>query len=146
MITAADVREYLPDVDDYGILDFDAYFEKSRQDIFRRLRIDWWPRQARGIVDISILGPNIEMDESKLTESQFTRACVYHCLAYYVLPQLTKHDPEGDRFGEMIKFYRSAYNEEFELVLRDGIEYDWDGDSTISDDEKQTVHWGRLVR
>jgi hypothetical protein len=146
MITISDVEEYLPDVLDYGILSFDASFERSRQDIFRKLRIDWWPRANYGRTDLSVLGDTIEMDETKLTESQFTRACVFHCLAYYIMPQLTRHDPERDRFIEMADYYKSRFNEEFDNVLKDGVEYDDDGDGTIQDAEKQSLHYGRLVR
>ena len=78
MITIANVEEYVPDVRDYGILNFDVLLEKSRQDIFRQLRIDWWPRKSLGLAeyDISQLTDPIEMDETKLTESQFTRTAV----------------------------------------------------------------------
>lgn len=146
MITLQNVEEYVTDIRDYGIIDFESLFEKSRQDIFRRLRIEWWPRKSLGYRDISQLTEPLEMDTAKLTESQFTRACVYHCLAYYILPQLTRHDPESDRFMEMLKFYKSSYNEEFTQVLLDGVEYDNDGDSVIQDAEKLPVNYQRLVR
>jgi len=146
MITISDVEEYLPDVLNYGILSFDDSFEKSRQDIFRKLRIEWWPRATYGNHDISVLGDEYEMDESRLTESQFTRACVFHCLAYYIMPQLTRHDPERDRFIEMADYYKSRFNEEFDAVLKDGVEYDDNNDGTIQDSEKQPHHYGRLVR
>ena len=48
MITLKDVEEYVTDIRDYGILDFESLFEKSRQDIFRKLRIEWWPRKSLG--------------------------------------------------------------------------------------------------
>lgn len=146
MITLQDVEEYVTDIRDYGILDFESLFEKSRQDIFRKLRIEWWPRKSLGYRDISQLTEAIEMDEAKLTESQFTRASVYHCLGYYILPQLTRHDPESDRFMEMLKFYKSSYSEEFTQVLMDGVEYDQDSDDTVTDAEKIPVNYQRLVR
>jgi hypothetical protein len=146
MITLEDVEEYVSDVRDYGILTFDTFFEKSRQDIFRKLRIEWWPRKSLGYRDISQLNEGLEMDETLLTESQFTRSCVYHCLGMYILPQMSRHDPEGDRFSEMMKFYRSQFAEEFAAVLLDGVEYDQNNDGTVQDAEKITVHYQRLVR
>ena len=46
----------------------------------------------------------------------------------------------------MIAFYKNKFREEFDLVLADGIEYDYDGDGTVDEVEKQTTHYNRLVR
>jgi hypothetical protein len=43
-------------------------------------------------------------------------------------------------------YYRQKYNEEFQAVLRDGVEYDEDGNDTITVDEKEPIHKLRLVR
>jgi len=139
MSTDPDIIEYFPDLYEYGIQDFSAEHEKTRGDIIRRLAIDWWPRYRGSYTSASL-------DDTLLTESQFTRAAVFHCLSYYILPKLTKHDPEGDRFSEMMKYYKSRYEEEFDLVLKDGVEYDADNDDTIEDSEKETFHMQRLVR
>jgi hypothetical protein len=85
------------------------------------------------------------MENSKLTDSQFTRCSAYLVLARYALPQLTNW-VEDDRFQNMMDFYKARYGEEFDAILRDGVEYDDDGNSTIDDDEKQSVNSGRLVR
>jgi hypothetical protein len=147
MITIDDVVEYMPDVLDHGIQSYDDFFEKTRQDIFRRLRIEWWLSRRFNrhttIIDSSLAG---EMEDSKLDEPQFTRTAVFHCLAYYILPQLTKFNPEGDQFSTMIKFYKERYEEEWQLVLRDGVRYDDDEDGEYSTNEKLSVHILRLVR
>ena len=65
------------------------------------------------------------------------------------MPQLTKwKTPEGDNdaFQVQIEFYRSSYATEFQAILRDGVEYDEDGDSSISSSEKEPIHHLRLVR
>jgi hypothetical protein len=46
----------------------------------------------------------------------------------------------------MGKFYRERYEDEFTDILRDGIEYDADEDSSIADAEKVAIHQLRLVR
>ena len=61
------------------------------------------------------------------------------------MPQLTNW-VEDDRFQNMMDFYKARYGEEFDAILRDGVEYDDDGNSTIDDDEKQSVNSGRLIR
>ena len=45
-----------------------------------------------------------------------------------------------------IDFYRDRYEEEFQAILRDGVEYDEDGGGTVSDSEKEPLHSLRLVR
>lgn len=146
MSTDTDILEYVPDLHDYGIQDFSADHAKTRQDILRRLRIEWWPRLQPWKQDIRYVNTTPEMDETRLTESQFTRAAVFHVLAYYILPKLTKFDPEGDRFENMMKHYRERYNEEFTLVLQDGVEYDLDNNNTIDTGEKASREFLRLVR
>ena len=64
---------------------------------------------------------------------------------------LTKfRDPdtgEGkDSFQVQMDYYKNRYNEEFQAVLRDGVEYDEDGGGTISDSEKEPIHTLRLIR
>jgi len=61
---------------------------------------------------------------------------------------LTKFNSEGDedRFQQMGTYYRTAYENEFSDILRDGIEYDADNDNSIADAEKVAVHQLRLVR
>lgn len=147
MSTDTDILEYFPDLYEYGIQDFSDYHEKTRQDILRELRIRWWPTQARQYrYDIAVVAHNPEMDANLLTESQFKRAAVFHCLSYYILPQLNKFEPDGDRFGEMMKYYKDRWNEEFDLVLRDGVEYDSNNDDVIQDGEKAPQVFLRLVR
>ena len=124
----ADLLKLIPDILDFGIETFVAEHPKAKLDIERELRIKWWPRK----------GISGEMDNSKLTSSQFTMTSAYLVLYRYVLPQLTNWT-DGDRFGNMIDFYKARYGEELESVLADGVDYDEDGDGTVDYDEKQPV-------
>ena len=74
-----------------------------------------------------------------------SRAASYLVLWRYALPQLTNW-VDGDRFQNMIEFYRARYSEEMDAVFRDGIEYDVDEDGTVQNDEKQSRYSGRLFR
>lgn len=145
--TDSDVLEYEPRIKDYGVIDFTADHTKSTADIQRLLRVEWWPRVSRqSPTSKYFTGTGLEMNTTKLTASQFKRAAVYHVLAYYILPRLTQHQGEDDRFFQMIAFYKNKFREEFDLVLADGIEYDYDGDGTVDEVEKQTAHYNRLIR
>ena len=145
--TDSDVLEYEPRIKDYGVIDFTADHTKSTADIQRLLRVEWWPRVSRqSPTSKYFTGTGLEMNTTKLTAAQFKRAAVYHVMAYYILPRLTQPQGEDARFFQMIAFYKNKFREEFDLVLADGIEYDYDGDGTVDEVEKQTTHYNRLVR
>ena len=149
MSTDADLIKYQPDILTFGIDEFTDEHAKARDDILRKLRDEWWVR-SRNVTnyDISSSLPSLEMDDSKLTESQFERCAVYRVLSEYALPQLTKWNNEGseDRFQVMMMHYRKRYDEEFNSILRDGVLYDFDGDGTVEQTEKQPFHTRRIIR
>ena len=95
MSTDADLIKYQPDILTFGIDEFTDEHAKARDDILRKLRDEWWVR-SRNVTnyDISRSLPSLEMDDSKLTESQFERCAVYRVLSEYALPQLTKWNNE----------------------------------------------------
>ena len=145
--TDADILEYEPNIKEYGIIDFSSFHSKTTADIQRHLRIEWWPRVRRDRVGANYFNTtDLEMDNSKLTASQLKVAAVYHCLAFYILPQLTQHTAEPDRFRMMIDFYKGRFRDELDMVLQDGVKYDFDGDGTVENHEQQPQHFNRLVR
>lgn len=148
--TRSDLIVYQPDIGDMGLstAQQDAYVTQAIADVQRDIRNRWWSvYQANKVRDRSYIG-SVEMENSKLTDSQWTRATVYRTLGYYICPSLTKFNSEGseDRFQQMGSFYRTAYEDELSDIFRDGVEYDQDGDSSISNSEKEAVHQLRLVR
>jgi hypothetical protein len=130
-----DLQEVVPDILDFGIPSFADQHSLAQADIERVLRSKWYPK----------LQLESEMNSTLLTDSQFTKAAAYLVLWKYALPKLTNW-VEGDRFQNMIEFYKSRYSEELESVLQDGVEYDKDQDSVISDEEKRPINHGRLYR
>jgi hypothetical protein len=147
LATISDVLEYEPDILDYGIPDFDDEITKAQADVFRELRIKWWPTQQVGLYDVRYLtGGNQEPDEDLYTASQLTRATSYHALGYHIYPKLAKFDIDQDIFERKMQFYREEYQREIDLVLRDGVEYDIDSSGTVTDDEKEATHYLRLKR
>ena len=86
-----------------------------------------------------------------MTDAQWKRCVVYKALAEYIYPILSKFkDPDGgdgkDTFQNKMDFYRQKYSEEFQAVLRDGVEYDEDSSGTIQASEKEPIHMLRLQR
>ena len=148
--TDSDLLVYEPDIKKYGIQDFETdpnLHEKSYDDILRLLNIRWAPTYSIGRYDASVLTNSVQrVDPNKLQSSQFTRASVYHVLGHYVYPRLSTFDPSGDAFREKMKYYVSKFNEEFDLILQEGVKYDADSDGTITDSEQQTFYHSRLQR
>lgn len=138
--------EYEPQIKEFGIQSFTELHEKTYDDIIRLLNIDWWPKSEYGKFDIKIIGAAEKLSPSMLTNSQFTRAACYHVLAMYVYPRLSTFDPQSDVFLEKMKYYKEKFKEEFDLILRAGVEYDSDSSGTISNSERQPFHFNRLVR
>jgi hypothetical protein len=131
----SDLMKLIPDILSLGIESFVLEHPKAQADIERELRIKWWPKKG-------IAG---EMVNAKLTSAQFTQASAYLVLWLYALPKLTNW-VNDDRFMHMITFYRARYGEELDAILKDGVEYDTDGDSTVQDDEKIATDASRLDR
>lgn len=133
--TDSDLTNIIPDILDLGIDSFLEEHAKAEEDIKREIRRKWWPKT----------GFKGEMDVTLLTDSQWTRANSYLVLWKYALPQLTNW-VDGDRFQNMIDFYKARFAEEMDAVMQDGVEYDYDDDGTITDKEKDIVAGGRLNR
>ena len=148
-----EIETYQPDVFSFGIASNDSkvsyYITQTTNDIFRQLRIEWWPVYKTNVyTDITVLN-TAEMVNTKVNLDQFTRAGVYLFLSRYLLPTLTKFRPEADkdRFERMIEFYSSAYVKEFQSILEDGVEYDSDAGGTIVSSERESLHsYRRLTR
>ena len=151
-VTLSNLQEYQPDIAAYGIASWDTQLQHAEDDVLRQIREEWWERYRHTVryKDITKV-TSIEMTNSKLTAAQWKRATSYKAFADYIFPQLTKwRDPdtgEGkDSFQVQIDYYRSRYAEEFQAILRDGVEYDEDGGGTVSASEKEAIHTLRLTR
>ena len=133
--TDSDLTAIIPDILSLGISSFSDEHAKAEADIKREIRNRWWSRT----------GYSGELDDTSLTDTQWTRANAYLVIWKYAMPQLTNW-VEGDRFREMQAFYRDLYNQELEAVFADGVEYDYNEDGSISEDEKDIRITGRLSR
>ena len=147
--TDSDILEYEPDIKNFGIQDFGSspnLHEKTYDDIIRLLNIEWWPTARYGATDASVVGSNTKLSPSRLDATQFKRASVYYTLYYYIYPRLSSFDPDRDAFREKLDYYKEKFNEEFNLLLREGIRYDLDSDGSYSNSESQSFYNNRLIR
>lgn len=129
------LQEIIPDILDFGIENFIDEHATAQAELEREIRNRWWHRTGRAG----------EMNSALLTESQWTKATAYLVLWKHALPKLTNW-VENDRFLHMIDFYRVRYGEELEAVFADGVEYDYDEDGTVQDEEKLPKPLNRLDR
>ena len=146
-----EIETYQPDVFGFGIASNDSkvthYISQTTDDIFRELRIRWWPVYKTNVyTDITVLN-TAEMVNTKVDLDQFKRAGVYLFLSRYFLPALTKFRPEADkdRFERMMDHYNAEYNKEWRSVLEDGVNYDSDADGSISVNEREPLHGSRRL-
>ena len=151
-VALSHVQEYQPDIAEYGIADFDTQLQHAEDDVIRQVREEWWERYRHTVryKDITKI-TTIEMNSALLVNSQWIRAVVYSALSDYILPMLTKwKDPDGgdgaDTFQVKMDYYRKKYAEEFQAILRDGVKYDENNDSTIQTSEEEPIHHLRLIR
>jgi len=145
--TDSNLLEYEPQIKEFGIQEFSDLHQQTYDDIIRLLNIRWWPTTRYGKLDISVLsGSSVKLEEGKLQASQFERAAVYHVLALYIYPKLSTFDPAGDVFREKMSYYKNKFEEEFNLILQVGVNYDLDSSGTFTDSEKKPYYHRRLQR
>jgi hypothetical protein len=130
-----------PTIVDYGVLDFDAELARSEVEVNRILQVRWFLIYKKENGDQTF-------DPTRLTDSQWTQATVYHALAFHICPKLSKFETSGneDKFQVMMNYYQGRFEHEMDLCLRLGVEYDADNNNTVSSTEKQSLHSMRLVR
>ena len=146
-VANSDLQKFQPDILGFGITDFGDELQLAENDVLRQIRAEWWEKYRHTVryKDITKI-TTVEMTSSKLTNSQWTNCVCYMALWKYIFPQLTKWREEEDSFMRQIKWYRYRYSEEFQAILRDGVEYDEDGGGTVADSEKEPFHDLRLPR
>jgi len=138
--TIDDLLVVEPTITDYGVLEWDAELARSEAEINRVLKVRWYQSYAKKFA------LTVEFDPTKLTDSQFTQATIYHAMAYHICPKLTQFTPEEDKFSVMMKYYSGRFEHEMDLILREGVLYDLDGDGTVENMEKDPVVSLRLRR
>ena len=141
------LKEYEPDIHKYGIQDLSDLHSKTYDDLIRLLNIKWWPTSVHQKASVRSFGlSSTKLTNSRLNSAQFVRAACYHVLANYIFPRLSTFDPDGDSFNSKMNYYKDKFEEEFDLILRDGVHYDSDSSGTYEESEKQSFYVGRLIR
>lgn len=144
--TNSDIETYVPDIMEHGVVDWSTELSGAEEDIIRKIRVDWWNKEMSITRFNRTVIPGQIFDTTKLDDTQWTRACVYYALYAFIFPKLTTWKPESDSFREQIDFYRNRFNDEYNMVLAEGIRYDQDGDSTFEENEKWAISPTHIYR
>jgi hypothetical protein len=133
--TLDDLLQVEPTIQDYGVLEWDTELARSEAEVKRVLKVRWWLGYARSKNIVT------DIDFTLLDDAQWTQATVYHALAYHICPKLTQFSgAEPDKFQVMMEYYQGRFEHEIDLVIREGVKYDINDDSTY---EYQTEVQGR---
>lgn len=140
--TLSDLLQVEPNIQEYGVIEWDAELARSETELNRVLTVRWWQsyRKRLGLSD------SAPIDTTLLDPTQWTMATVYHALAYSICPKLTQFSPENDKFQVMMDYYRGRFEHEMDLCLREGVRYDANDNGTFSDAEKVSDTSLRLRR
>jgi len=144
--TNSDLVKYYPTAMDHGVADWTSELALAQTDVETLVKTRWFNQEfgtTRGRVSTTVLP---QFDATRLTDSQWTRATVYRALAVYILSKLSTFRPEGDAFREQLNFFQNRFEEEMNLQLNAGVEYDTNNDGTVATGEKFTVAQDRLYR
>lgn len=134
--TDADLELIITDIFEHGISTFEYELGESTLDIQRKLKGEWWLSLDRDPADFN---------PALLVDAEWKRACVYHSLAFYILPKLANFS-DNDTFINMMEYYKMRFTEEFNAVILAGVSYDFNEDNIIDSDETDRRVTTRLYR
>jgi hypothetical protein len=143
--TNQDLVDYYPTALDHGVADWTLELARAEQDVKNLVKTRWFNQEfsrPRGSMNQTLP----QFDSTLLTSSQWTRATVYRALNRYILPKLSTFRPEGDAFREQLAFFQTCFEDEFNLQMAVGVEYDLNDDGTVGSSEKFSVAQDRLYR
>lgn len=138
----SDLLKYRPNILSLGVDSWEDQREEAYGMINRVLLTRWYRKVAPEMG----YDPNVTIfDPTQIKEGSLTRLEAFKTLelAYMIL---MKDSPEADGFERNMKTFRDKYNEELELVLAQGLDYDWSDSGTFDDDEVYLRAPRRLTR
>ena len=143
--TNEDLVDYYPTAMDHGVGDWTPELTQAQDDVESLIKSRWFNKEFDTGNRYRVSG-FATYNAALLTSSQWTRATCYRALSCYILPKLSTFRPEGDAFREQLNFFQSRFEEEFNLQLGAGVEYDLNNDNTVTAGETFAVAQDRMYR
>ena len=141
--TIDDLLEVEPNIQEYGLLDFEAALAQAEADIIKLLKIRWWPSFVKSQTTLTAFS---ELNSALLNPSQWTNVTCYYALAHYILPKMSKFESDVDSFQHKMEYYAQRSEAAIDIEIRSGVAYDLDQDDQFSVDETLPTNSLRLVR
>lgn len=140
--TDKDLVKYRPNILDLGVESWATQREEAHSIINRLVNKRWYMTAA------PIMGydPTLHVfNPEQVEEGALTRLEAFKTLELAYM-YLKKDASEEDAFERLEKSFRMRFNEELEMILAIGINYDFADDDTIDDDEMYIRAPRRLMR
>jgi hypothetical protein len=144
--TIDDLLEVDPNIQDYGVLDFEAALASAEQDLVKLLKIRWWPSFIKDQTFPSGVTRPYILNSDLLNPSQWTQTTCYLALAHYIFPKMSKFDSDTDSFQHKMEYFAQRAETTLDMEIRSGVQYDIDQDDQFSTTETQPVTSLRLIR
>lgn len=141
--TLDDLLEIDPNIQEYGVLDFEAALAQAEEDIIKLIKIRWWPSFVKSQPSVTT---NAQLNSALLDPSQWTKVTCYYALAHYILPKMSKFESDVDSFQHKMEYYAQRSEAAIDIEIRSGVAYDLDQDDQFSVDETLPTNSLRLVR
>jgi hypothetical protein len=137
-----DLIQYRPNILQLGVDDWTAQRQEAFDQINRVLSARWFRKVAP---EMGLILSDASFDPDKVKSGFLRRLECFKTLelAYMFLK---KDSPEEDGFERNEKSFRQRYNEELEIILATGVEYDWDDSGEVDASEKYIYATRRNVR
>lgn len=129
---------------------------QASDDVAKQLRIRWWADVLRGNVGNPWFQTGMFIDESmktlsgmdtaKLSAAQLKYLAVCRLLGWHVWPMLNTHNDETTLASKKAAEWKKKFSDEMDLLLQNGIAYDWDDDGTAELYVEAVVGRKRSVR
>lgn len=137
-----DLIKIRPNILDLGVSDWtDQHLEAF--DLLNRLFEGRWYKEVALEHDVDYsLAP---FDPDKVSDTQVRRLASYKALELIYL-FLMKDGPEADGFEREHKLFKDRSKDELGNLMSIGLDYDWDADDTIQEEERQQPRFRRLAK
>lgn len=140
--TDADMEKIRPNILQLGVTDWSNERDEAYSLINRIITARWYNKAA----EIMGVDPRATAFTPANVESgTFQRLETYKALELAYL-KLMKGGAEEDGFERQMEMFRKRFNDELLLILDIGINYDWDNNELVDDDEKFIRSPRRLMR
>lgn len=104
---------------------------------------EWWAsyfiRRDAGATSIKTRAdiPQINLNKIVGRSNDFTDLCVYTAMYEYILPMVADFGDEDNAERKKMGYYQNKADSLFEEIVRAGDWYDYDGDDSIEQSERQ---------